>query len=231
MSIIGIIGGIGPASTIDYYQKIISSYRKQIAPDQYPLVLINSINLTECLDYMNAGKYHLLADYLVKEIGRLEVAGAQVVAMASNTPHIIFDEIAHRVKLPMVSIVEETCRVAQDKGFSRVGLFGTQYTMEGGFYQKVGDKYQLEVITPSPDERAYIHKKYFDELVPGIFQAQTRKELEKIAREMMAIHKIEALILGGTELPLILSGQDISGLPLLNTTQLHVQKLIDFIRD
>ncbi len=224
---IGMIGGIAPASTIDYYQRLISRFQERTGNREYPSILINSINMTYMMSLVAKDQLDELVDYLSEEIYVLEKAGAKVIFMASNTPHIIYEPLAQRVKAKMVSIVESTISYAKTKGYNRLGLFGTISTMEGDFYQDGFDAVGMEIITPMPDERKYIHKVYMEELVRGRFLPETRNHLVAIANRMYNEGQIECLILGGTELPLILKTSDLEDIELLNTTKIHVEHILD----
>jgi aspartate racemase len=224
---IGMIGGIAPASTVDYYQRIISRFQERTGLREYPSVIINSINLTHMMNLIANEKLDELVDYLSEEIFVLEKAGAKVIFMASNTPHIVFEPLVQRVKTNMVSIVDSTIAYAQSKGHNRLGLFGTITTMEGDFFQDGFEAAGMEIITPMPDERKYIHKIYMEELVRGRFLPETKSHLLSIANRMYNEGQIDSLILGGTELPLILKTSDMEDIELLNTTKIHVERILD----
>jgi aspartate racemase len=224
---IGIIGGIAPASTIDYYQRLISRFQERTGQREYPSILINSINMNYMMNLVARDHLDELIDYLSEEIYVLEKAGAKVIFMASNTPHLVYEPLAQRVRAKMVSIVESTISYAKTKGYKRLGLFGTLSTMEGDFYQDGFDAIGMEIITPMPDERKYIHKVYMEELVRGRFLPETRNHLVTIANRMYNEGQIECLILGGTELPLILRTSDLEDIELLNTTKIHVEHILD----
>jgi len=224
---IGMIGGIAPASTIDYYQRIISRFQERTGQREYPSILINSINLNYMMNLVTQDQLDELVDYLSEEIYVLEKAGAKVIFMASNTPHIVYEPLAQRVKTKMVSIVDSTIAYAKSKGYSRLGLFGTISTMEGDFYQDGFEAVGMEIITPMPDERKYIHKVYMEELVRGRFLPETKNHLVSIATRMYNEAQIDCLILGGTELPLIMKTSDFEDIELLNTTKIHVEHILD----
>jgi aspartate racemase len=221
------IGGIAPSSTVDYYQRIISRFQERTGPHEYPSIIINSINMTHMMNLVNDDHLDELVDYLSEEIFVLEKAGAKVIFMASNTPHIVFEPLAQRVKTKMVSIVDSTIAYAQAKGFNRLGLFGTISTMEGDFFQDGFEASGMEIITPMSDERKYIHKVYMEELVRGRFLPETKSHLLSIANRMYNEGQIDSLILGGTELPLILKSSDMEDIELLNTTKIHVERILD----
>jgi len=129
----------------------------------------------------------------------------------------------------MISIVEATCRTALDRGSRRLGLFGTRFTMRGRFYPDVFKRSGIEIVSPNDAEQDYIHDKYFSELVNGVFADETRDRLIAIAARMKKDEGIDALILGGTELPLILRDELEVGLPLLDTTAIHVEEAVEWM--
>ena len=226
---IGMIGGIAPASTVDYYHRIISRFQERTGQREYPSILINSINMTHMVDLISNDQLDELVDYLSEEIYVLEKAGAKVIFMASNTPHLVFESLVKRVKTKMVSIVDATISYAQSKGLVRLGLFGTISTMEGDFFQDGFDAAGMEIITPMPDERKYIHKIYMEELARGRYLPETKSHLLSIAKRMYNEGQIDSLILGGTELPLILKASDMEDIEMLNTTKIHVERILDAV--
>src|SRR5216117_3733973 len=223
MRTLGIIGGLGPESTIDYYGRIIALYRERTADGSYPQFIINSINMKKGLDFMDANNLAGMAEYLLEEIGRLAQAGATFGLISANTPHIVFDEVASQSTIPLISIVEATCAAAKTRKLKRLALFGTRYTMQATFYPKVFSREEIELLVPEQNDQDYIHDKYMNELVPGKFLPETRASLLAIVDRMKAKSDIDGLILAGTELPLILRDADHKGIPLLDTTKIHCQ--------
>ena len=220
------LGGIGPESTVEYYRLLIASYR-QLRPDgSYPSIIINSIDVTKLLAWMGANQLSEGADYLVDELQRLARAGADFGIIAANTPHIVFDEVQQRSPIPLISIVEATCAEARRRGITKAGLIGTRYTMQASFYPDVFSRKGITLVVPQEDEQNYIHDKYIAELLKGVFLPETRERLLEIIESMKQRHQIQAVILGGTELPLLLRGDEACGIPLLDTTQIHVQAVI-----
>lgn len=226
MKTLGIIGGLGPESTIDYYGKIIALYRQRTGDGSYPQFIINSINLKKGLDFMDANNLPGMADYLVEEIGKLILAGATFGLISANTPHIVFDEVASRSSIPLISIVEATCTAAKAKKLKRLALFGTRYTMQATFYPKVFSREGIELLLPGPDDQTYIHDKYLNELVSGKFLPATRAGLLAIVDRLKTASDIDGVILAGTELPLILRDSEHNGIPLLDTTEIHCEAAV-----
>jgi aspartate racemase len=232
MKVAGIIGGIGPESTIEYYRLIIAAWRERRNDGSYPAVIINSIDLTRMRLLIEANAMAGLTSYLVEEVERLGRAGADFAAISANTPHVVFDEIRRRSPVPLISIVEATCDDVQSRGLKRVGLFGTRFTMQERFYPDVFSRAGITLFVPTNDEQTWIHDKYMNELVLGTFRSETREQLLNIADRLIERHGIEGLILGGTELPLILRDSVHHGIPLLDTTRIHVSRIVDeLVRD
>src|SRR6266436_555832 len=130
MKTLGMIGGLGPESTLDYYQRIIALYRERMTDGHYPEFIVVSVDLRKGLDFMDANDLDGMADYLLEAIGKLARAGAEFGLISANTPHIVFDEIASKSPIPLISIVEATCAAAKAHKLERLGLFGTRYTMQ-----------------------------------------------------------------------------------------------------
>lgn len=241
MKTVGIVGGIGPESTIEYYRFIIEDYRERQsgadivpvdsqAPDtpdvSYPSIIINSVDLTRLVGWITGGELGPFTEYLVAGVNRLADAGADFAVLAANTPHIVFDQIRERSRLPLISIAEATCAKARESGLQRLGLLGTRFTMEAKFYPEVFARAGLTIITPNEPERIFVNEKYFGELLKNVFLPETRDQLVAIIHQMKQRDGIDGLILGGTELPLILRGAE-SDLPFLDTTRIHVSRIVD----
>jgi aspartate racemase len=225
MKTLGLIGGTGPESTIEYYRLLVARYREQ-ADGHSPPLIINSIDLKQMIEWMTAGELSKVADALVVEIEKLRHAGADIGALTANTPHIVFHELQQRSSLPLISIVEAARDEVQKRGLQTVGLFGTRFTMQAPFYPAVFSRAGLNLVLPSDQEQDYIHEIYLGQLLKDIFLPETRTRLLEIADGMKRRDNIQALILGGTELPLLLRDEEHNGLPLLDTTRIHVDRLV-----
>lgn len=226
MKTVGIIGGIGPESTIEYYRSIIASYRRQQPDGSAPSIILNSISVQELLAMMNRDDLPAVIDYLVPEIKRLAAAGANFALIAANTPHIVFDEVQRSSPIPLLSIVEATCAEAKTRAIKRAGLLGTRFTMQASFYPNVFSREGIALVMPDAGEQAYIHDKYVNELLKDVFLPTTRERLLEIIRRMREQGQIECVVLAGTELPLILSQGEAAGIPLLDTTKIHVEAAV-----
>lgn len=224
MKKIGLIGGIGPESTLDYYRLIIRAFQDRKSAD-YPEIIVYSANLTELLKLMEEKRWEALTEWLLQKIEALRKAGAELAAIGSNSPHVVFDAVKSRSPLPLVSIVEAACERAQALGVKRLGLMGTAFTMQADFFQKPFLARGMHVIVPELEDQTLIHQRLFTEIELGIIKDSTRKELLAVAKGMIDRHGIEALILGCTELPLILT-KDEFGIPFLNTTAIHAEAMV-----
>jgi aspartate racemase len=227
MKKIGIVGGIGPESTLDYYRGIIDAFRGQIGGMNYPDIIIYSADLTELLQILETKAMDRLTEWLLVRIEALQRAGAEFAVIASNTPHVVFAEVAKRSPLPLISIIEAACSKAESLGVKRPGLMGTKFTMQADFFQRQFGEQGMAVIVPSAEEQQFIHEKLFSEVELGIIKNETREALLAIVKRMIEQDAIDSLILGCTELPLILPAEA-HGIPFLNTTAIHVEHIVDY---
>jgi len=226
MKTLGMIGGLGPESTLDYYQRIVALYRERRGDAHYPEFIIVSVDLRKGLDFMDASDLSGMADYLLEGIDKLARSGAEFGIISANTPHIVFDDVAPRSPIPLISIVEATCAAAKAQNLKRLALFGTRYTMQANFYPKVFACEGIDLLVPDSQDQDFIHDKYMSELVPGKFLAETRAGLLTIVDRMKATNDIDGVILAGTELPLILRDSDHNGIPFLDTTKIHCEAAV-----
>lgn len=222
----GMIGGLGPESTIDYYRSIIGRFRALKPDGGCPHVIINSLDVEKGIALLDAGRLDELADYLSTGVDLLARAGADFGFMAANTPHLVFDGVQRRSAIPLLSIVRVTCDHTKALGLKKVGLFGTGFTMRADFYPEEFRRAGIALIRPTESEQEFIHRKYIGELLNNRFLPETRAEILNIAERMRSEDGIEALILAGTELPLLLRGTATPGIELLDTTIIHVEAIV-----
>ncbi|HEX5965125.1 MAG TPA: amino acid racemase, partial [Pyrinomonadaceae bacterium] len=212
MRTLGLIGGTGPESTVEYYRLLTAKYREQ-ADGHSPPLIITSIDLKQMIEWMTAGNLAAVADGLVAEFERLYKAGADFAALTANTAHIVFDEVQQRSPLPLISMVEATCEEVQARGLKSAGLLGTRFTMQAPFYPAVFSRAGVKLVVPTEQEQDFIHGIYLGELLKDVFRPETRTRLLEIADEMKRRDNIDCLILGGTELPLLLRDENHNGMP------------------
>ena len=224
MASVGLVGGLGPESTVDYYRRILEAWQ-QHEPNSAPLMVIDSLDVQRAIRLVGSDRDGLI-EYLSGSIDRLARAGVDFIAMTANTPHIVFDELSARSTVPLLSIVEVCADEADRLGLRRPLLLGTRFTMEAPFYPDVFRRRGITVVTPDADDRSWVHDRYIGELLKGEFRDETRDGVVSRIRRLKATEQIDAVILGGTELPLLLRSETIEGLPTLDTTALHVASIV-----
>src|SRR6266481_102537 len=197
---LGIVGGLGPESTIDYYRRILKEWKRD-DPSSSPSIIIDSLDVDRGLRLVEHDR-PALVEYLATSLRRLGAAGADVVAMAANTPHVVFDELVARSPIPMVS----------------------------SFYPAVFARRRIAVISPNSEERAWIHDRYVGQLLKGEFRDETRDGVKSVIRRLRKEEDIDGVVLGGTELTLLLSEPVVADIPALDTTALHVDAIVNRLR-
>lgn len=228
MKKLGLVGGMGVESTIPYYHDIVYGVQNKIGKKFFPNITIESVNVFDVLGLCSEQKYDELTDYLMKAIKNLTTSGADFIALSANTPHIVFDRLQNISTVPLVSIVEATCNEAIRLNIHKLGLLGTIFTMTEDFFKKPFYNSNIEIITPTAEEMEYINLKISSELEFGVIKEETLQGFQKIIKRMQQEDSIEAVILGCTELPLLLN-DEVSPIPCLDTMKIHIQLLIDLI--
>ncbi|WP_324212241.1 aspartate/glutamate racemase family protein [Lentibacillus sp.] len=227
MKCAGIVGGLGPESTVDYYQSYIQKYQDRMNSKQtLPELFINSINMYHVFKFISEDRLDDLSEYVGAAAKKLEEIGADFAVVSANTPHIVFDQIRKYVTIPMISIVEATYDKADELGLQNVGLLGTKFTMEHNFFKKPFKSGSKNIVAPSEEDQQFIHQRIVDELENGIVKDETKQAFLKIINKMIKEEQLDGLILGCTELPMILKDGDVD-IPLLNTTEIHVDKMLE----
>jgi aspartate racemase len=229
MKKIGIIGGIGPASTVGYYNGIIKGFRELSNGENYPEIFINSINMTEMLHYIANNDRVKLIDLLSNEINKLKTIGADYIAIASNTPHIVIGELIEKSTISIISIVDEVCKYAKNKELKRVLLTGTLFTMKNDFYKKTLEKCDIECIVPEDNEKSIIQNIISPNLENGIIFVEDKKAFMKICNKIIKKENIDGIILGCTELPLLINQRDFYNIEVLDTMEIHINSILEKI--
>ena len=228
MKKLGLVGGMGPESTIPYYHDIVYGVHEKLGGDVFPELTIESVNIFKMLEYFKQEDYDGLTGYLMNAVNHLIQGGADLVALSANTPHIVFDRLQELSAVPLVSIIEATRDEAVRIGYQKIDLLGTIFTMKGDFFRKPFEESGIEIITPTDEEMAYLNQKIISELELGIVKEDTLRDFQKVIRRMQEENGIEAIILGCTELPLLLSDET-SPVPCLDTMKIHIQTLVEKI--
>lgn len=227
MKKIGMIGGFGPESTLDYYRLLTHQYRQLRGEESLPEIIIYSMDIYAMLKLVEEKRWDDLTEYLLKGINTLAKAGADFGFISANTPHVVFNQLKELSPIPLISIVVEAGKKTKAMGLKKVGLLGTGFTMQSTFYQEVFSNNNLSIVLPNEQEKHYIQEKLMTEIELGIFHEVTRQGLLKIVKRMLDEDSIQGVILGCTELPLILT-KDEFGIPFLNTTQVHVESVLNY---
>lgn len=228
MKKLGLIGGIGPESTIPYYHDIVYGVQSRLKEKVFPNLIIESLNVFDVLNMCERKDYEALTNYLMASIDNLRASGVNFIALTGNTPHIVFDELQKRSSIPLVSIVEATCDETKRRNISKVGLLGTIFTMDGEFFKKPFDSNHIEVVIPTDEEKKFVNQKISEELELGIVNKETLSGFLKIVQRMKEENGIQAIVLGCTELPLLFKGIR-TPVDCLDTMQIHIQTLINMI--
>lgn len=228
MKKLGLVGGMGPESTIPYYHDIVYGVQEALGKSLFPELSIESVNVFEVLRLCGEKKYDELTEYLIEAINNLAKSGADFAALSANTPHIVFDKLKEQSPIPLISIVEATCEEAKQRELKKIGLLGTIFTMKGEFFKAPFVKNGIQVITPSEKEMELINDKISTELELGIVKEETLFSFQKVISRMKDEEGIEAIVLGCTELPLLLN-DEVCSVPCLDTMQIHISSIIKTI--
>ncbi len=228
MKKLGLVGGMGPESTIHYYHDIVYGVQEKVGTSFFPNITIESVNVFDVLRLCDEKKYDELAAYLMNAINNLIRAGADFVALSANTPHIVFDALQEQSAVPLISIVEATRDEAVRLQKQKLGLIGTVFTMTGGFFKNPFSNSGIEIVVPTVEEMRYINEKISSELELGIVKQETLSGFQKIIARMQEENGIEAIILGCTELPLLLN-DEVSPVMCMDTMKIHIQTLVERI--
>ncbi|MDE6397585.1 MAG: amino acid racemase [Muribaculaceae bacterium] len=228
MKKLGLIGGMGPQSTVPYYMNIVYGVQERTSKDFFPNLTIESLNVFEILKMIGENRLDDLTDHFLGALQNLKNAGADLAALTANTAHIVFDRLKERSPLPLVSIVEATADEAVRRGVTRLALLGTKFTMEQDFYKKPFERAGIEVVVPNKKERQYIDEKITSELEFGKVLDDTRINFARIIDRMLVEEGTTAVILGCTELPMLLN-DEVSPIPCLDTVSIHSAALIEAI--
>ena len=226
MKKIGLVGGTGPESTLMYYKILNAEIDRITGGEAMPDIAIESVNFTRAWNYVTEGRYDLLADYLYEKLDALDKGGSEVISLTAVTMHVVYDELAKRFNKPIVSIPKTVAEEAVAKGIKRIGLLGTIFTMEKDYMKKDLWDSGIEVFVPSEEDRKLVAARIFEELEKGIVKESTLAELQGVINRMKEENGIEGVILGCTELPLILNS-DNCPVACFDAVEIHIRKLIE----
>jgi aspartate racemase len=226
---VGLLGGVGPEATLDYYRRFIDRWRERGPDRSYPTVLISSLDAADLIHRLIAGDRQPTVDAFRRGIEQLAAAGAGLGMIGSVLMHTVYDEVAPAAPIPMLSILDALVAAAKSAGIRRPGALGARPTVEGEFFGRPFEAAGIELVRPDEAERAWVHEVYMSELVKGVFNDETRWRLESVIAALRERRDIDAIILAGTELPVILREPMYAGVPVLNATAIHVEAAIDWL--
>jgi aspartate racemase len=224
--ILGIVGGIGPESTVDYYRALVATWRRRRPDGSYPRVIIDSVEAGRVIRLLGEGEYADVGRVLGAALGELAAAGCGHALIASNATHLAFEQIDPPPAMPMIHIVEAARDAAVTRGHRRLGLIGTRFVMQSRLYLDWFEPAGLSVVSPTANEQEIVHGIYMGELLVGDFRDDSRERLVAVLAAMRDRDGIDGAILGGTELALTLTEPTYAGIPILNTAQIHVDRLV-----
>ena len=223
---IGILGGMSPESTVAYYEYITRTYTERYGDYGYPEILIYSVSFQPYVDWPNQDRWDLVARGLTEAGQNLVAAGAEVILIATNTMHHVFDEVQAGIAVPMLSLLDATAEAILARGLQTVGLLGTRFTMEKTFYPDALARRGIAVLVPEAEDRAYVNRVIYEELVAGQIRDESRASFVAIIRRLVE-RGAEGVILGCTEIPLLVSEADVQ-IPLLDTTTIHAEAALTY---
>ena len=225
MKKIGLVGGTGPESTLMYYKELNSRIDKITDGKAMPDIVIESVDFRRAWDYVCSERYDLLTDYLSEKVACLQNSGGEVISLTAVTMHLVVDDIIAKTGADLISIPKAVCNEALSKGYKKIGLLGTIFTMEKDYMKKDFLEAGIEVYVPNKEDRDLVAKRIYEELEVGIVKESTLKELQDVISKMRDEDGIEAVVLGCTELPLILNS-DNCPVPCLDSVEIHINELI-----
>lgn len=226
---LGLIGGTGPESTLIYYKDINKLVNEKTNGKAFPEIAIESLDLCKAMEYMKSEDYKSLKKYIFKKVENLISGGADIISLTAVTMHIIYDELKKEIPIPFISIPETVSELSLKRGYKKVGLIGTIFTMEKDYMKTPFLDKGIEIIVPSESDKELVNDRIANELEYGIIKEQSVNELLSVINKMVSEDNIEAIILGCTELPLALN-KDNCPVDCLDAMDIHIKKLVELLQ-
>lgn len=226
MKTIGLIGGMSWESSKTYYEILNREIAKRLGGSHSADVLMHSVDFAEIERLSFSNEWDTIGKLMAESTNKLERGGADLIILCTNTIHLVADHITNTTKLPFIHIAHATGEAIKAKGITKIGLLGTRFTMERDFYTgELAEKFAIETIIPSEDSRQKIHDIIYQELVKGIFREESLHVCLEAIDELTE-QGAQGIILGCTELPLIIKPEHVS-VPTFDTTSIHANKALD----
>jgi len=222
---IGILGGLSPESTIIYYLRIVRRYQELFGDHSYPEIIIYSVSFQKFVDWMAKNRWDEIKEEIIRGIRNLAAAGADFALIATNTMHLVFNEVEEASPIPLISIIDATAEAVLKEKINVVGLLGSVFTMERDFYREGLAKYGIDTLIPEKADRDYIDKVIFGELCKGLIREESRNSFKRIIEELTG-RGAEGIVLGCTEIPLLIGEKDVST-RIFDTATIHADKALD----
>lgn len=227
MKIIGLIGGMSWESSLEYYRIINQTVKARLGGFHSGRILMYSVDFHEIETLQHQGDWETATQFMCEAAQRLEKAGADFVLICTNTMHLMAEEVQASIGIPLLHIVDVTAAAIQAQGYKKIGLLGTKFTMEQDFYKgRLQEKHHIDVVIPNEQDRNQIHDILYNELCLGDIKELSRKFFHDVVADLVQ-QGAEGIILGCTEIPLIMNQQEYD-IPLFDTTELHSRAAVEF---
>lgn len=227
MKKIGLIGGMSWESSLEYYKIINETIKLKLGGLHSAECLMYSVDFQEIESLQHQNKWEELTNIMVDIAQKLKNADANFIIICTNTMHKMASDIESRVGIKVLHIAEVTGEKIVQKGIKKVGLLGTKFTMEGDFYKKIlKEKFNIDVIIPNEDHREMVHEVIYEELCKGIINEVSKEKYKKVI-ESLALKGAEGIVLGCTEIPLLIKQEDVD-IPIFDTTTIHAISAVEF---
>jgi aspartate racemase len=224
---IGLIGGMSWTSSLEYYRLLNEGVQERLGGLHSARCILYSVNFEDVQRLEHAGERERLARLLIDAARTLQDAGADCVLICANTQHRVADELEAAIDIPLIHIADATAEEARRRELSTVGLLGTRYTMEEGFYKtRLREKHGIETAIPGEEDRATVHEIIYDELCRDVITEESAEAVRAIIDRLVGMGA-EGVVLGCTELPLLVK-QETTEVPLISTTAVHARAAVDF---
>jgi len=231
VKVIGLLGGMSWESTLEYYRIINETVKERLGGLHSAKCILYSFDFAEIESLQREGDWDKLAEMLIDAAKKLEACGAGLIVICTNTMHKLADKVEAKINIPLIHIVDATAEKILEKNIKQVGLLGTRFTMEEPFYKRrLEEKYGIKVIIPNSKEREIVDRVIFEELVLGIIRQSSRERFKQIIYSLVD-RGAEGIILGCTEIPLLIKQEDVT-VPVFDTTTIHARAAVEFaLRD